>query len=116
VFLNLGGGSSNSAKDDTTPNPNPIVDLDALYGFPVPLFDLQENLIANKDAYTTKLSSVSDAANSTRTIIITFSVLAALFLILGIVSLVLHKLLGGKPERDALIEAHMEDNSVTQNS
>jgi len=89
--------------------PTPFENLDPLYGVAFPLYDLQESLVANQDTFTSKFDYVSSTRSQVRGLVISFSIFAALFLILGIVACVVDKLRGGdNKSRDELLERHMD--------
>ena len=66
-------------------------------------------LSANEQVFTDKFSYVASGERSTRAIIITFSVFAGIFLVLGIVAFVMSRLTGGRSNsKDELLEQHMD--------
>ena len=118
IFMRLGGEDALTAtsSDAVTMNPTPFPTLDVLYNVTFPLYDLEESLTANQGIFTSQFDYVADSKHTVRGLVIAFSVLTALFLILGIVALVIDKLRGGNDnkavvQRDELLERHMESPS-----
>ena len=91
--------------------PTPFPGLDPIYGIAVPLYDLQVQVKADDEIFAAKFDYVSETNSTTRAIVISFSVLAVLFLILGIVALVFTKMTGTtrSNSRDELLENHSGD-------
>ena len=91
--------------------PTPFPELDPIYGIAVPLYDLQAQVKADDEIFAAKFDYVSETNSTTRAIVISFSVLAVLFLILGIVALVFTKMTGTtrSNSRDELLENHSGD-------
>ena len=71
---------------------SPFPSLDPIYGAPWPLYDYSENLVADTDTFTNKFSYVSDSKTKVHSYVISMSVLAAFFLILGIVAFTVYKI------------------------
>jgi len=106
VFMTIGGKQMKTPPELV---PTPFENLDPLYGVAFPLYDLQESLVANQDTFTSKFDYVSSTRSQVRGLVISFSIFAALFLILGIVACVVDKLRGGdNKSRDELLERHMD--------
>lgn len=90
---------------------SPFPTLDSLHGFAFPLYDLELTLQADQDNFINQFDYVSTTTSKVRSIVISFSVFAAFFLILGIVALVMHKLMGGSRSnsRDDLLQHNLDD-------
>lgn len=110
VYMLIGQDQTPVSADDYDYIANPFPSLDPLYGFAVPLYDLEYTVQADEDTFVNKFDYVSGTSTKVRSIVISFSVFAALFLILGIVALVMHKLMGGSrsSSRDDLLQHHMD--------
>ena len=71
---------------------SPFPTLDPIYGAPWPLYDYSENLIADTNAFTAKFSFVSDSKTKVHSYVISMSVLAAFFFILGVIAITVLKI------------------------
>ena len=107
VFMVIGGNTTYEEYQKTC---TPFPSLDSIYGTAFPLYDYSEELIANDDTFTSKFSYVSDSQNSIRGGTIAMSVLAAFFLILGIVAITIYKVKDPKRGIDDREEVLVDGN------
>lgn len=68
----------------------PFPDLTSLIEINVPIYDLIEDLNADQYAYLDQLSYISENYDNVRSASIWMIILAAFFLVLGVVALVVH--------------------------
>ena len=97
VFMIIGGHQT------FIPYPNhvsPFPSLDPIYGAPWPLYDFSENLTADEDTFTQKFDYVATTQQQVRSLVIATSVLAAFFLVLGIVAITIYKIKDPKRKVD----------------
>jgi len=98
VFMVIGGNQTFVPYQNKV---SPFPSLDDIYGVPFPLYDFSENLISDKDSFTNKFQYVADANNAVHSYVISMSVLAAFFLILGIVAITIYKIKDPKRSMDS---------------
>ena len=110
IFMIIGGDQEYIPyQKKVTPFPS----LDPIYGAPIPLYDFAMELKADEDIFASKFSYVADANQKIRSIVISMSVLAAFFLILGIVSFTVYKVKDPKrqiqTQEDTIMSAPQQD-------
>ena len=79
---------------------SPFPALDPIYGAAWPLYDFSENLTADDKTFAHKFDYVAIDQNSIRGNVIASSVMAAFFLILGIVAITVYKIKDPKRKVD----------------
>ena len=104
VFFIVGG---NQAFIPYQQKVTPFPRLDSIYGQAFPLYDYTETIQADKDEFTDRYGYIKRSEDSVSASVIAMSVLAAFFLIMGIVAITVYKLKDPKRQNNANYEEQL---------